>query len=325
MNCKNCGGAMELVATRGYFFCRYCGSFHFPDSAADGGIKVLGDLGTPSPCVVCRQPLTSATLDDTHDVRYCRNCRGALLRRTSFAAVVEQRRAWALDTPGPPVALNRSELDRKVSMPGLHSGNGDSSLLRAGKCRDRQLCFVRAGLARFRRSSSRSSRRRARIEEHAGFLERSKATAWPVVSGPDVSSRAIPTRMTSSRFWTGSSSGCSAPITWSYARRSPPNFPVLAFCRGCPVGWRARRSADGAGVPGVEGLPATGARRRGAPGLQRVPRSRVANPAARPQERSGQYDDAGTGAEPERPARRRARDAAAPGVDGYRDRRGNQQ
>ena len=117
MNCKNCGGAMELVATRGYFFCRYCGSFHFPDSAADGGIKVLGDLGTPSPCVVCRQPLTSATLDDTHDVRYCRNCRGALLRRTSFAAVVEQRRAWALDTPGPPVALNRSELDRKVSCP----------------------------------------------------------------------------------------------------------------------------------------------------------------------------------------------------------------
>jgi Zn-finger nucleic acid-binding protein len=117
MNCKNCGGAMELVATRGYFFCRYCGSFHFPDTAADGGIKVLGDLGTPSPCVVCRQPLTSATLDDTHDVRYCRNCRGALLRRTSFAAVVEQRRAWALDTPGPPIALNRSELDRKVSCP----------------------------------------------------------------------------------------------------------------------------------------------------------------------------------------------------------------
>ena len=117
MNCKNCGGAMELVATRGYFFCRYCGSFHFPDSAADGGIKVLGDLGTPSPCVVCRQPLASAMLDEKHDVRYCRNCRGALLPRTSFAAVVQQRRAWALDTPAPPVALNRSELDRKVTCP----------------------------------------------------------------------------------------------------------------------------------------------------------------------------------------------------------------
>ena len=152
MNCKNCGGAMELVATRGYFFCRYCGSFHFPESAADGGIKVLGDLRTPSPCVVCRQPLTSATLDDTHDVRYCRNCRGALLRRTSFAGVVEQRSAWALDTPEPPVRSEPLRARPQGLMPGLHAGDGDSSLLRAGKRRHRQLRFLRAGLARFRRA-----------------------------------------------------------------------------------------------------------------------------------------------------------------------------
>ena len=28
---------MELMASRGYFFCRYCGSFHFPDTKADEG------------------------------------------------------------------------------------------------------------------------------------------------------------------------------------------------------------------------------------------------------------------------------------------------
>jgi Zn-finger nucleic acid-binding protein len=116
MNCKNCGGAMELFAARGYFFCRYCGSFHFPDTASDGGIRVLGEVPASS-CSVCSQPLASATLDDAHPVRYCRNCRGALLPRTSFAAVVQQRRAWALDTPGPAVPLNRDELGRKMTCP----------------------------------------------------------------------------------------------------------------------------------------------------------------------------------------------------------------
>ena len=50
-------------------------------------------------------------------IRYCRNCRGVLIARRSFAAVVEKRRAWATGTPGPPVPLNRQELERKVRCP----------------------------------------------------------------------------------------------------------------------------------------------------------------------------------------------------------------
>ena len=108
MNCQNCGGAMELMASRGYFFCRYCGSFHFPETTADDGIRILGEPSEAHSCVACGKPLASAMLDETHAVRYCRNCRGVLIERRSFASVVEKRRAWATGTPPPPVLLNRS-------------------------------------------------------------------------------------------------------------------------------------------------------------------------------------------------------------------------
>ena len=117
MNCQNCGGAMELMASRGYFFCRYCGSFHFPETTADDGIRILGEPSDAHSCVACGKPLASAMLDETHAVRYCRNCRGVLIERRSFASVVEKRRAWATGTPPPPVLLNRSELERKVRCP----------------------------------------------------------------------------------------------------------------------------------------------------------------------------------------------------------------
>ena len=111
---------MELFATRGYYFCRYCGSFHFPESAGDDGIRVVGEESEAKACAVCGTALASALLDESHPVRYCRNCRGVLLARTSFAAVVQKRRAWATDPPGPPVPLDRAHLERKTSCPVCH-------------------------------------------------------------------------------------------------------------------------------------------------------------------------------------------------------------
>ena len=108
---------MELVAARGYFFCRYCGSFDFPEGASDQGIKVLGQEEATGACPICEKPLSQALLDGEHPVRFCKNCRGVLLPRRSFAAVVEKRRAWATDPPGPAVPLNRSELDRAIRCP----------------------------------------------------------------------------------------------------------------------------------------------------------------------------------------------------------------
>lgn len=108
---------MELFATRGYFFCRYCGSFHFPETVADDGVRVLAETAPPLPCPVCEHPLAHAMLDESFQVRYCGNCRGALLPRTSFAAVVQKRRAWASDQPAAPVPIDRGELERQVSCP----------------------------------------------------------------------------------------------------------------------------------------------------------------------------------------------------------------
>jgi Zn-finger nucleic acid-binding protein len=117
MNCKNCGGAMELFASRGYFFCRYCGSFHFPQTAGDDGVRVLGAAKENLSCTGCRQSLVTALLDEAHPIHYCENCRGVLIARRDFATVVHRRRAWATGQPGPPVPLSQTELNRKMICP----------------------------------------------------------------------------------------------------------------------------------------------------------------------------------------------------------------
>lgn len=108
---------MELFAARGYFFCRYCGSFHFPDAAGADGVRVMGQSREGLSCAVCDRPLSSALLDDTHPIQYCQKCRGVLIARSAFASVVHKRRAWATGQPGPPVPLNRSEFNRKMNCP----------------------------------------------------------------------------------------------------------------------------------------------------------------------------------------------------------------
>ena len=108
---------MELFPTRGYFFCRYCGSFHFPETTADEGIRIVSEAPESLACAVCSKPLSSAILDEAHPIRYCRNCRGVLIARTGFAGAVQKRRFFATDTPPPPVPLNRQELDRRVKCP----------------------------------------------------------------------------------------------------------------------------------------------------------------------------------------------------------------
>ena len=108
---------MELFATRGYFFCRYCGSFHFPETAADQGVRVLAESNEPLPCPVCATRLSSGVLDETHAIHYCQTCRGVLMGRGTFADVVQQRRAWATAPPAAPVPLRQEDLTRKVSCP----------------------------------------------------------------------------------------------------------------------------------------------------------------------------------------------------------------
>jgi len=109
---------MEIVASRHYFFCRHCGTFHFPE-AVDEGIRVLEREPTVEQrCGVCRVPLATAVLDDGFSARYCERCRGVLLPRQHFAEVVQTRRWWARTPPALPVALDQRELARTIKCPG---------------------------------------------------------------------------------------------------------------------------------------------------------------------------------------------------------------
>jgi Zn-finger nucleic acid-binding protein len=106
---------MELLGAGRYFFCRHCGSFHFPD-VVDDGVRVLKP--GQNKCGVCKLPLATAVLDDGFDAEYCERCRGVLLPRAHFAEIVERRRAWAATPPVAPAAIDRRQLERTIQCPG---------------------------------------------------------------------------------------------------------------------------------------------------------------------------------------------------------------
>jgi Zn-finger nucleic acid-binding protein len=108
---------MELIATRGYYFCRYCGAFHFPETTADEGVRVLGESQPPVPCPACRKPLSSALVDGLFPVHHCGNCRGLLIPRGKFIDIVRMRRAWATTPPSAPVPIDPKDLQREVRCP----------------------------------------------------------------------------------------------------------------------------------------------------------------------------------------------------------------
>jgi Zn-finger nucleic acid-binding protein len=108
---------MELSARRRYYFCRYCGSFHFLDTPETDGIRVLETTGQAPACPRCSTKLATAQLDDAHPVHCCGKCRGVLLPRGTFAHVVYMRRTWAAAQPIPPLPLDRRELERVINCP----------------------------------------------------------------------------------------------------------------------------------------------------------------------------------------------------------------
>jgi Zn-finger nucleic acid-binding protein len=108
---------MELFDRRRYYFCRYCGSFHFLDTPETDGIHLLEVPPQALRCTRCDGALATALLDANHPVKYCTTCRGVLLPRPTFAHVVQARRTWATGQPVAPLPLNRTELDKVMSCP----------------------------------------------------------------------------------------------------------------------------------------------------------------------------------------------------------------
>src|SRR5687767_12909261 len=121
MDCRNCGAPMQLFERRRYYYCDYCGTFHFIDTPAVDGIRVLERAPAALPCAVCSAPLAKSLLDESHLIEHCEQCRGVLMPRAEFAAAVTMRRARESGAPAPPVPIDQRELKRKVLCPSCRS------------------------------------------------------------------------------------------------------------------------------------------------------------------------------------------------------------
>lgn len=108
---------MELFERRRYYFCNHCGTFHFIETPAEDGIRVLDRPHAAMPCPHCAAPLAKSLLDDAFPVEHCERCRGLLIARASFAQAVARRRARQTGPPVEPVPLDRRELKRVISCP----------------------------------------------------------------------------------------------------------------------------------------------------------------------------------------------------------------
>lgn len=117
MNCENCGAPLKLVPGRDYFFCEYCGSFHFPDANRDG-VRVLGETSQMT-CPVCRIDLVSGSVDEVR-VLTCPKCRGVLMHQWNLYTIVRYLRAEFGERDRPPRPLNRADLDREIFCPSCH-------------------------------------------------------------------------------------------------------------------------------------------------------------------------------------------------------------
>jgi Zn-finger nucleic acid-binding protein len=115
MNCTNCGAPMELMREQDYFYCRYCGAFHFPAKNMEG-VRVLDELPYPMECPLCHEPFFRASIN-MYPAMHCKKCRGTLMQQLIFGEVVQYLRAQANGPSEKPRPLNAKEMARKIRCP----------------------------------------------------------------------------------------------------------------------------------------------------------------------------------------------------------------
>lgn len=108
---------MQLFDRRRYYFCTYCGAFHFIDRPAADGVQILERSSAARPCPLCAAPLAKSLLDDAYPVEHCERCGGVLLSRTAFADAIARRRAAAAGPGIAPLPVDQRELSRTMKCP----------------------------------------------------------------------------------------------------------------------------------------------------------------------------------------------------------------
>ena len=119
MNCGNCGASMVLLEERDYFFCKYCGSFEFPE-VSESGIRLLDEDPKGSKCPSCYSLLKRASIAK-YRMLSCAKCRGLLMRRPVFGGLVLKLRAEATGPPVAPPPVKKQALLREVGCPSCGS------------------------------------------------------------------------------------------------------------------------------------------------------------------------------------------------------------
>jgi Zn-finger nucleic acid-binding protein len=107
---------MELSPAHGFYKCRYCGTFHFPATVDDQGVRVLGPTDEAVRCPVCEVAMALAMMEG-YQVHHCERCRGLLISRAWFAEIVRRRRAWAESAPVTPIPPDKNALRRTITCP----------------------------------------------------------------------------------------------------------------------------------------------------------------------------------------------------------------
>jgi Zn-finger nucleic acid-binding protein len=106
---------MQLVRDQDYFFCQYCGAFHFP-APNDEGVRLLDALPYPQDCPVCQEPLYRASINH-YPAMHCKKCRGTLMHQYLFGEIVPYLRSRAGGPTDKPRLLDQAQLNRRVRCP----------------------------------------------------------------------------------------------------------------------------------------------------------------------------------------------------------------
>jgi len=114
MKCQNCAANMTLMEEKNYFFCNFCGGFHFPEENSEG-LVVLQDAVDDLSCPVCKTGMSLASIAD-HRLLHCTNCRGVYIANTTFRQIVDALRAES-NGPGTPRPIDQKEYERDVNCP----------------------------------------------------------------------------------------------------------------------------------------------------------------------------------------------------------------
>lgn len=131
---------MDLIPKRDYFFCRYCGTYHFLHENEDG-VKLTG-IKDVAKCPECDENLHLGIISK-EPILHCEKCRGNLVKTKSVNIILKDNAIRKLALPSnKQLALDHGDRPKQHKCPGCHQamdshpfhGTGNIYVESCGKC-----------------------------------------------------------------------------------------------------------------------------------------------------------------------------------------------